>query len=94
MDRKDGVPLSTQLWDQWPSFAAYVVSFFIIGCIWISHHALFSVAAGVDRAVMVYNILLLLFVTAWRPGTANSPDELADLVSRALADFDLSATFV
>lgn len=64
MDRKDGVPLSTQLWDQWPSFAAYVVSFFIIGCIWISHHALFSVAAGVDRAVMVYNILLLLFVTA------------------------------
>lgn len=37
---------------------------------------------------------LLLFVTAWRPGTANSPDELADLVSRALADFDLSATFV
>ncbi len=64
VDRKDGVPLSTQLWDQWPSFAAYVVSFFIIGCIWISHHALFSVAAGVDRAVMVYNILLLLFVTA------------------------------
>ena len=64
VDRKDGVPLSTQLWNQWPSFAAYGVSFFVIGCIWISHHALFRVADGVDRAVMVYNILLLLFVTA------------------------------
>lgn len=60
----EGVPLSTQLWEQWPTFAAFAVSFFMIGLIWISHHALFRFATGVDRAVLVYNILLLLFVTA------------------------------
>lgn len=74
VDRIDGAPLSTKLWEQWPSFAAYAISFFIIGCIWISHHALFRMATGVDRAVLVYNILLLLFVTAIPFTTATYAD--------------------
>lgn len=69
-----GLPLSTQLWEQWPVFAAYAVSFFIIGCIWISHHALFRVAKGVDRSVLAYNLLLLLFVTAIPFTTATYAD--------------------
>ena len=55
--------LADQLRQQWPSFAAYLVSFFIIGVIWINHHALFALAARVDRPLMFYNLLLLLFVT-------------------------------
>lgn len=55
-------------------FAAYAVSFFIIGCIWISHHALFRVAKGVDRSVLAYNLLLLLFVTAIPFTTATYAD--------------------
>lgn len=48
-------------------FAAWRQSF--IGCIWISHHALFRVAKGVDRSVLAYNLLLfvdgiLVFTTA------------------------------
>ena len=30
--------LATQLGDRWPSYAAYVVSFFTIGITWVNHH--------------------------------------------------------
>lgn len=64
VDPESSVPLAEQFRHEWPTFAAYVVSFFIIGGIWLNHHALFRIATGVDRRVLVYNIVLLLFVTA------------------------------
>jgi uncharacterized membrane protein len=54
--------LAHQLAGEWPSFAAYLVSFFVIGVIWVNHHALFTLAARVDRVLMFYNLLLLMFV--------------------------------
>ena len=33
---------------QWPTYLAYAVSFFIIGIIWINHHAVFSVFERAD----------------------------------------------
>lgn len=47
---------------QWPSYAAYVVSFLFIGIIWINHHQLFSYVAHVDRPLMFLNLLLLMVV--------------------------------
>jgi uncharacterized membrane protein len=58
----DGGPLGSQLRHELPQFAAYVVSFFIIGVIWVNHHALFSLAARLDRQVVFYNLLLLMWV--------------------------------
>lgn len=55
--------LAHQLWEKWPSFAAYVLSFFVIGVIWVNHHALFSLLGRVDRTLLFYNLLLLMFVT-------------------------------
>jgi uncharacterized membrane protein len=55
--------LAHQLGDHWPAFAAYLVSFFQIGVIWVNHHALLALAARVDRVLMFYNLLLLLWVT-------------------------------
>ncbi|MDP9117909.1 MAG: TMEM175 family protein [Actinomycetota bacterium] len=52
-----------QLRDHWPAFAAYAVSFFQIGVIWVNHHALFSLAETIDRVAVFYNLLLLMFVT-------------------------------
>lgn len=52
-----------QLRDRWPSFAAYVLSFSVIGVIWVNHHALFGLVAKVDRVVLFYNLLLLMWVT-------------------------------
>jgi uncharacterized membrane protein len=56
--------LAAQLSDEWPSFAAYVLSFFVIGVIWVNHHALIALAARVDRTLMFYNLLLLMWVVA------------------------------
>jgi uncharacterized membrane protein len=58
-----GDSLAHQLWAKWPSFAAYVLSFFVIGVIWVNHHALFSLLGRVDRPLLFYNLLLLMFVT-------------------------------
>lgn len=55
--------LARQLRDSWPSFAAYGVSFFVIGVIWVNHHALFSLISRVDRVLLFENLVLLMFVT-------------------------------
>ena len=64
IDEKSPVALATQLRAQWPSFAAYVVSFFVIGTLWFNHHNLFAVARSVDRRILTYNLLILLLVAA------------------------------
>jgi uncharacterized membrane protein len=53
----------TQLRQEWPSFAAYLVSFFFIGVIWVNHNALLALAARVDRVLLFYNLMLLMWVT-------------------------------
>jgi uncharacterized membrane protein len=52
------------LGQDWPKLAAYVVSFAIIGIIWVNHHGLMSRVAIVDRTLLFINLLLLLFVAA------------------------------
>jgi uncharacterized membrane protein len=47
---------------QWPTYLAYAVSFFIIGIIWINHHAVFSVFERADRTLLMLNLLLLAWV--------------------------------
>ncbi|MGW4568834.1 TMEM175 family protein [Streptomyces sp. NPDC004561] len=47
---------------QWPSYAAYVVSFLVIGIMWVNHHQLFSFVARVDRTLMFLNLLVLMVV--------------------------------
>lgn len=54
--------LSRQLLHQWPSFASYVVSFVVIGVIWMNHHAVFEHLGRADRVLMWLNIFLLLWV--------------------------------
>jgi uncharacterized membrane protein len=56
------VSLLTQLGDHWPQFAAYAVSFFTIGIIWVNHHARVSLIARVDRTLLFINLVLLMFV--------------------------------
>ncbi|HEX4361016.1 MAG TPA: TMEM175 family protein [Pseudonocardia sp.] len=48
---------------QWPAYAAYLVSFLVIGIIWINHHAMFSLVRRIDRAVLFSNLALLLVVS-------------------------------
>jgi uncharacterized membrane protein len=54
--------LGRALLEQWPSYASYVVSFFVIGIIWINHHAIFDHLVRADRGLLFLNLLLLLWV--------------------------------
>ena len=45
-----------------PSFAAYVVSFSVIGIMWINHHSIFAHFARVDRGLVYFNLLLLMTI--------------------------------
>jgi uncharacterized membrane protein len=55
--------LISALGRQWPGFAAYLVSFLIIGIIWINHHTMFDRVRRVDRLVLFANLGLLLVVS-------------------------------
>ncbi len=59
-----GASLAHELGAQWPSYAAYVISFLTIGIIWINHHAMIRRLGAVDHGVMIWNILLLPCVGA------------------------------
>jgi uncharacterized membrane protein len=48
---------------QWPSYAAYVVSFLTIGIIWINHHAVVANMTKFDRPSVVLNLVLLGWVS-------------------------------
>ena len=54
--------LAGQLYDKWPAFLAYLISFFTIGIIWVNHHALVRSIVKVDRTLLFVNLMLLLFV--------------------------------
>lgn len=47
----------------WPTYAAYVDTFLVIGVMWINHHTVFSYIARVDRTLLFLNLLLLMGVT-------------------------------
>ena len=48
---------------QWPAYFAYLVSFLVIGIIWINHHVMCALARTVDRRTLFTNLLLLLTVS-------------------------------
>jgi len=54
--------LAQQLADRWPAFAAYVVSFAVIGIMWFNHHSIFAHFARVDRGFIYLNLLLLMTI--------------------------------
>jgi uncharacterized membrane protein len=54
--------LTDQLQEKWPAFLAYLISFFMIGVIWVNHHALIRQVTKVNRTLLFLNLVLLLFV--------------------------------
>ncbi len=54
--------LGHALVEQWPNYAAYVVSFATIGIIWINHHAMVQRLREVDHTFLVLNLFLLLTI--------------------------------
>jgi hypothetical protein len=50
--------LAHALWAQWPSYVAYLVSFLIIGVIWLNHHRILTQVARVDGPLLLLNLNL------------------------------------
>ena len=55
--------LSHDLWfNEWPHYLGYVISFTVIGMIWVSHHTIFRLVRAIDHRAMVANLALLSLV--------------------------------
>jgi uncharacterized membrane protein len=54
--------LGTELLQLWPSYLAYIVSFLVIGAIWMNHHAMFHHIVRVDGTLLLLNVLHLMLI--------------------------------
>jgi uncharacterized membrane protein len=52
--------LGSELTALWPTYLAYVLTFFTIGITWVNHHAIFRHLNGVDRTLLYLNVALLV----------------------------------
>jgi uncharacterized membrane protein len=57
-----GENLWHQLKEEWPSFASFFVSFWVIGIIWVNHHGVIDHLKRADRGVLYLNLLVLMSV--------------------------------
>jgi uncharacterized membrane protein len=54
--------LGAELLQLWSSYLAYVISFLVIGAIWINHHAMFQHIVRVDGTLLLLNVLHLMLI--------------------------------
>ena len=64
-----GVPLGAAsavevLQEEWPSYAAFALSFAIIAYFWVGHHRRFRVVTGYDTGFIVINLVLLFLIAS------------------------------
>lgn len=59
--------VTSGLWGEllklWPSYGGYLVSFLIIGIIWISHHQLYQLIERTNHTFLALNVLFLMVVS-------------------------------
>jgi uncharacterized membrane protein len=73
----EGERLLHALWEQWPSYVGYLVSFLNIGVIWLNHHRVFEQVVRVDGPLLVLNLNLLLWTALIPFSTATMAEHLA-----------------
>jgi uncharacterized membrane protein len=91
------VPTGENLWHQlkeeWPSFASFFVSFWVIGIIWVNHHGVLDHLKRADRAVLYLNLLLLMTVVFIPFSTALLAEHLKSGADEEVAAVVYSAAF-
>jgi len=73
-----GESLARALWEQWPHYLGYFLSFLVLGVMWINHHRILEPAQRVDGIVLVLNLNLLLWAVLIPFPTAVVADFLRD----------------
>lgn len=61
-DTADNHQLLLMLTGLWPKYFAYVLSFWVIGLYWISHHRKFLIIKRFDNRLLRLNLLLLMVI--------------------------------
>jgi uncharacterized membrane protein len=93
-----GIPEGDDLWhklgDEWPSFAAFFVSFWVIGIIWVNHHGVIDHLKRADRGVLYLNLLLLMSVVLIPFATALMAEHLNSGEDEHVAAAVYAASFV
>ena len=85
--------LAHALAEEWPSYAAYIVSFTTIGIIWINHHAMLRRLVNVDHTILILNLLLLLTIGVLPFTTALMAEYLNESQGQNLAAAVYSGSF-
>jgi len=83
-----------QLGQQWPQYAAYVVSFVTIGIIWINHHAMITRLDRADHSILILNLLLLMTIGILPFATGVMAAYLREPQSQSLAAGVYSGAFL
>lgn len=89
-----GESLGHELLTQWPSYAAFVVSFLTIGIIWINHHAMVRRLRQVDHSILIWNLLLLMTISVLPFTTALMAAYLKESSGESLAAAVYSGSFL
>ena len=58
----DGESLLRALASLWPGYVGFVLSFLLVGQVWLNHHAIFTRVRSVDQWMLICNLFLLLDV--------------------------------
>ncbi|HEX3563334.1 MAG TPA: TMEM175 family protein [Solirubrobacterales bacterium] len=92
------VPSGENLWHQlkeeWPSFASFFVSFWVIGIIWVNHHGVIDHLKRADRGVLYLNLLVLMSVVLIPFATALMADHLKSGADEHVAAAVYAGAFV
>jgi uncharacterized membrane protein len=88
--------LGHDLLRQWPSYAAYAVSFVTVGIVWMNHHTLLDGVARADRTLLELNLVLLAFVALvpWPTGLLAQYLRAGDQASAAAVTYGLVMTLM
>jgi uncharacterized membrane protein len=79
LPRPDGSDrLAHDLLHAWPSYVAYLVSFVIVGVLWIEHHGMMSAVSYVNRRFLERTLVFLLFVSLIPWPTALAAEYVTD----------------
>jgi uncharacterized membrane protein len=89
-----GENLWHQLKEEWPSFASFFVSFWVIGIIWVNHHGVIDHLKRTDRGVLYLNLLVLMSVVLIPFSTALMAEHLKSGADENVAAAVYAGSFV
>jgi uncharacterized membrane protein len=92
------VPAGEHLWhnlkEEWPSFASFFVSFWVIGIIWVNHHGVLDHVKRADRGLLYCNLLVLMTVVFIPFSTALIAEHLKSGADEQTAALVYSSAFL